>query len=310
MIIDNNPEFGYELACSMPYAYWLHQQGKLKKIVTCQGMKPFYYFCDNVEEKYNARSIDNSNNGVQNLPNTWVHHNALAVFGKGYGELTEEERFEANGTLDYAQWTPPPLHDFYYDDTLDLPENFILVSNSYNLEHALPPFQYFDIESLCKIFDMLTSKGYNVIYKRPKNTEFAIDANEWLGMNIKGHMEGVGEITDFQLIDHYENVFLLDDIMGNTGGTYNEAQLKIFARAEGFVARGGGSSILCSYFQKPVIIYVCTSGDIRPGYFEKNTYFQKLSNNNVHAVVDPISVIKERGYRDFSKVYSNVNKIF
>ena len=82
MIINTNPEFGYELACSIPYAYWLHQQGKLEKVITCKNMKPFYYFCDNVEEKYNVRSIDNRNNGVQNLPNDWVHHNALAVFGK------------------------------------------------------------------------------------------------------------------------------------------------------------------------------------------------------------------------------------
>ena len=32
MIINTNPEFGYELACSIPYAYWLHQQGKLEKL--------------------------------------------------------------------------------------------------------------------------------------------------------------------------------------------------------------------------------------------------------------------------------------
>jgi hypothetical protein len=310
MIVDIHPEFGYELVCSMPYAYWLHQQGDLEKVVTCKGMKPFYYFCEDVEEKYTVRSIDNLNNGVQNLPNGWVHHNALAVFGKDYGSLSEDEKIKANGVLDYKKWSPPPLYETYYDSTLELPENFIVVSNCYNLEHGQHPIQYFDIESLYNIFNTLTSRGYNVIYKRPKNTEFTIDPNEWQGQDIKANVEGIGEITDFELVNYYDNVMLFDDIVTKVGGTYNEAQLKIFARAEGFIARGGGASILCSYFKKPVIIYVCTSGDIRPGYFDEGTYFQKLSDNNVHAVVDPITIIKERGYRDYSKVYSKINKIF
>ena len=51
MIVDCNPEFGIELALALPYAYWLHEQGELEKVVTSHGMQPFYYFCDFVEEK-------------------------------------------------------------------------------------------------------------------------------------------------------------------------------------------------------------------------------------------------------------------
>ena len=50
--IDIHPEFAHELVCVIPYTYWLHKQGKLKKVITSKGMKPFYYFCDDVEEKY------------------------------------------------------------------------------------------------------------------------------------------------------------------------------------------------------------------------------------------------------------------
>ena len=92
-------------------------------------------------------------------------------------------------------------------------------------------------------------------------------------------------------------------------GTYNELQLKVFARSKGFVARGGGSSILCSYFKKPVIIYVCTSGDIRPGYFDENSYFQQISDQNVYAVVDPLDDIKKRGSRDYSEVYKKIKEV-
>ena len=33
MIIDVKPEFGYEIACSIPYAYWLHKRGELEKVI-------------------------------------------------------------------------------------------------------------------------------------------------------------------------------------------------------------------------------------------------------------------------------------
>ena len=52
MIIDVKPEFGYEIACSIPYAYWLHKRGELENVITCKGMKPFYYFCDDVREEF------------------------------------------------------------------------------------------------------------------------------------------------------------------------------------------------------------------------------------------------------------------
>ena len=120
MVIDVHPEFGYEIVCSIPYAYYLQQKGELEKVVTCKGMQPFYYFCDNVEERYDNRSIDNLTNGVQNLPNSWIHHNAVANFGRDYSQLTEEEKTTANGCLDYSQWEDPPYKVLVLLDTLTL----------------------------------------------------------------------------------------------------------------------------------------------------------------------------------------------
>ena len=51
--IDGNPEFGCELACTLPYAYYLHTKNLLGNIKTVNGMKPFYFFTDNVFEIYN-----------------------------------------------------------------------------------------------------------------------------------------------------------------------------------------------------------------------------------------------------------------
>lgn len=310
MIIDVNPEFGYELVCSIPYANWLHQNGQLEKVITCKGMKPFYYFCDNVEERYTHRSIDNKTNGVNNLPNTWIHHNAMALTGKDYSELSEQQQIEVNGCLDYSQWTVPDYKTVYYDTSISLPDKYIIISNRYNLEHGQSPIGYFDIQSLYNMFTYLTDKGYSVIYKRPRNTEFATDPNELLNLNITADVEGIGLITDYQLVEMMDNVYLIDDIIKNISTNYNEAQLKIYARSNGFISMGGGSSILCSYFKMPVVIYVNTSGDIRPGYFDGDSYFNKLSGAKIYPVIDKKDDILVRGYRDYSHLYTTIERAF
>lgn len=310
MTIDVYPEFGYELVCSIPYANWLKQHGMLEKVITCTDMKPFYFFTDDVEERYSKRSVDNRTNGVQNLPNTWIHHNAIALTGKDYSELTEAEQYEMNGCLDYSKWIAPDYKTKYFDASLELPDNFIVISNRYNLEHGVSPVGYFDIESLYNIITYLTEKGYSVVYKRPKNTEFATDPNELVNPNISANVEGVGIITDYQLIEMLDNAYLFDDIVKSIPGTYNESQLKIYSRASGFISMGGGSSILCSYFGMPVVIYVNTSGDIRPGYFEGDSYFKKLSNAPIYPIIDKKDDILARGYRDYSKLYETIHNVF
>lgn len=308
MVLNLNPEFGYELVCAAPYAYWLKEQGEYVKVITSKGMKPFYWFCDEVEEIHTTRSVNNSSNGVQDLPNNWIHHNALANFGKDYSLLTEEEQKVANGWLDYSKWIAPPYAEKYKKEGVPNLSNYIIISNRFNLEHGQAPIGYFDIESLYTMFNLLTEKGYNVIYKRPRNTEFTTDPNELQNQDITANVEGQGMITDYDLTKYFQNVYLFDDIVKEVGGTYNEAQLAIYSSAEGFVSMGGGSSILCSYFNKPVIIYVNTSKDIRPGYFEGESYFNKLSNAKVIPVVDTRDNIIARGYRDYSRVYTSIQE--
>ena len=73
---------------------------------------------------------------------------------------------------------------------------------------------------------------------------------------------------------------------------------------------GGGSSILCSCFEKPVIIYVNTSGDIRPGYFNENSYFRKLSNAPIYPIIDTNDDIKKRGHRDYTNLHNKISEVF
>jgi hypothetical protein len=102
----------------------------------------------------------------------------------------------------------------------------------------------------------------------------------------------------------------MDDVIDELELDYNEGQLKIFSRAEGFIGLGGGSSILLAYFGKPLIVYVNVSKDVRPGYFEGDCYFRKLSGADVYPVVDLRADIEARGYQDYSKVFENMTAIW
>jgi len=322
MIINLNPEFGLELTLGIPYAYWLHKQGKLEKVITCKGMKPFYYFCDNVEERYEHRTIDNGAAGLNSLPNNWIHHNAEALFGVDMEELTDELKEKANGVLDYSQWTPPPYKKHYSNDEIKLDKPFIVISNRYNIEHGKPPIGFFDIECLYKVFNYLTEKGYAVVYKRPKNTEFPLDQNEVNAINngysdITANVDGIGFINDYDLVGYYDDVFLLDDIIkkyrkdDNDVNAYNEIQLKLFSNANGFLTMGGGSSLLCSYFEKPNISYFTTGAECtRVGYFSSDNYYRKLSNHNFFPILDWEKNIDERGHKDYTEFMNKVKETF
>jgi hypothetical protein len=305
-----NPEFGCELVLAIPYVYWLHQQDKLEGVITSVGMKPFYYFCDNVDEKFTSRTIDNTVSGLNQLPNKWMHHNST-ILNKEYGKLTDEEKSFVHGNLDYTQWTPPPYVEVYGKDIFNFNKRYVVVSNRYNLEHGNQPVGYFDIPFLYKIFNHLIENDYIVIYKRPKNVEFPTDNNELQNMVIKADVEDIGEITDFDLVGYYDNVILLDDLVKeNKNMTYNEVQLHLFSNASGFISMAGGSGIFCSYFGKPNITYVTTSGELREGYFDENSYYRKLSNAPIYAFIDNENDIKARGHRDYSELYKKVKEVF
>tara|TARA_B100000287_G_scaffold434850_1_gene500650 strand:- start:1318 stop:2265 length:948 start_codon:yes stop_codon:yes gene_type:complete len=315
MIIDVHPEFGYEMACSMPYAYWLHKRGELEKVVTCKGMKPFYYFCKNVEEKYEHRSVNNSINGVQNLPNPWIHHNADAVFGKDYGELSETEQTQVNGVLDYSQWEAPPIKEHFKDDKFKFGDKTIIIANKISMDHGQEPHSYFDIQVLYDMFNYLTEKNYTIIYKRPKMNEFTIDENEIKTLNnkytISAFAEGLGLVDDYKLTEYYDNIILLDNIVkDNRRHTYNEIQLKTFANVDNFISIAGGNSIFCSYFGGKQVTYVTTSKELRPGYYDGDSYTKKLGGAKIYPVIDPESEIIKRGYNDYVPLMNKIKEVF
>ena len=307
-----NPEFLSELVCVIPYAYWLHERGELEKVITSKEMKPFYYFCDDVEERFEIRTFDINTNGLKDVPNVWIHHNSYAVVGKDHSELSIEEQSEVNGVLDYSQWTPPPYADYYQIDEFNHLKPYIVVNSNYNVEYGndiTKSMRYIDIKTLHEIFNYLTDKGYNVIYKRPNNTEFTLDQNEMITLSgrymLTANVQGTGVISDYDLCNYYDKVINLNLLKEDYTYSYNELQMKLFSGADGFISTNGGGGFLCSYFKKPIIFYVPHGKELRPGYLTKsNSYVKKLSNADIHVVLD------EGEVNDYSKLTKRIKEVF
>ena len=106
----SRPEFASEITCIVPYAYWLHQQGKLEKVITCKGMKPFYYFCDTIEE-FDERHLDHRQSGMDLVPNNWIHR-----------------MLENPGVLDYSEWKLPPYKEHYKNDEFNFGKTIMILN--------------------------------------------------------------------------------------------------------------------------------------------------------------------------------------
>tara|TARA_R110000751_G_scaffold22719_1_gene63755 strand:+ start:13187 stop:14212 length:1026 start_codon:yes stop_codon:yes gene_type:complete len=323
MIIDTNPEFGIELTLVVPYAYWLHTKGKLKKVITSKGMAPFYYFCDNVEEKYESRTVDNTAANMDSIPNNWIY--GLKEYAELYKDDWPDWEEFANvergcGILKYDQWSMPDYNNQFKDDNFRLDKPTIMVCNRYNWEHGQPPSGYFDIQCLYNIFNYLTSKGYDIVYKRPKNTEFPLDQNEVHTVQrqemLTANVEGIGHIDDFKLTEYYDNVTLLDDIVkNNLDLTYNQVQLKLFTSVKGFITMGGGSTLFPCFFQKPTVaLYGGTLSEVT----RKNFFYSKSGKKNIknyHFMINPmLTPFIDLNYKDqksgYNKFLKTIQKTF
>lgn len=302
MILKLCPEFAHEIVLGIPYAYWLSINGQLNEVYTSMGMKSFYYFCDNVHEVYTSRSLDFTVAGLDALPNTWIHHNALAVTGKSYTDLSDQERADVNGVLDYTQWIPPPYSEEYKNDDFDF-GRYVIINNTYNVEFGRTnekPRRYFSEKALAEMFFHFQKRGYNVIYKRPDNTEFTTDQNETITKQLGW------TFNDYQLCNDFDNVINMNDIFKASDYSYNELQLKLFSGADGFITTNGGGGILCAYFDQPVIMYVPDGKETRPQYLtNKDSYINKLSEAQIIPVFDD----RKFGVNNYTELFE-VIKIF
>ena len=303
--IEMTAEFASDVVLGIPYAYWLHKQNKLGKLKVCKGMKPFYYFADDVEEVFSERTLDNSI-GLRDVPNKWLHNS--------------EAGGRRHGVIDYSEWECPPFREHYRNNLFDDLKPFVVVNNIFNIEPGdggFKPYRFFDMKNLCQIFNYLVNNGYNVVYKRPDNTEFTLDQNEEntkslkVTSKLKGYIVDKGLKTDWGLCEIYEKVYLINDLIDKHDMDYSTFNLNLFAETEGFITINGGGSQFCACFGKPMVIYTTKGPELRPGYLEHDdSYIKMLSNAEVHPVFDFWEEHEKNGGRNYNLLNETIAKVF
>ncbi len=204
-----NIEFGYELISVLPYAYYLHTKGQLTETVSGNDTECLYYFSP--KHKINKKIRDWHNTPKVKTPNNRIHTSGL----------------------DTRQFLPPPLKEQYKNKKYKFKKETIVIANRYNIEWNERPINYFDLDILEKLFELLQDE-YQIVY-------INIDGQKELYDNAPPMPLG-----DFELLKKYPKVINIHDI--KTKLSFNTLQLKIFANCEKYITLNGGHAILAAYF--------------------------------------------------------------
>ena len=231
IVRSHNTEFGYELIATIPYAYALHQQGRLTGTESAVGSEPFYFFSPEHRIDPSPRDFANTAAAARSIPNMMIHR----------------------PELDLSEWEPPPIADHYAPDAITFEKPTVVIYNRYNLEWGKAPINYFDLPVLRSLFSMLCP-SYTVVY-------FNVRGEEALEDNT--HSMDLG---DYAMIrEEFPQVRIIHDLLKEHGSGYNTVQLRVFAGCKRFITMNGAPSILASYFGGENIIYTKECREITAG---------------------------------------------
>lgn len=211
-------EYGYELIAAIPYAYWLHEQGKLTGTISNEDTSCLYYFSPLHTESLGERHYKYVKTCIREgrIPNINIHRR----------------------DLDWARWSPPPYNDFYKNNEFDYD---LVVCNKYNYEWSKPPINFIDISTLDKIFT--SNKGRKILYFH-MTTEMGRDDT------VKSLSLG-----EFDMVDSHDHVTTMQYVLDKYPYSLNEIQCLIYANCDDYITVQGGSSIFASYFSRQNIIF-------------------------------------------------------
>lgn len=203
-------EFGFELCFFVPFCYWLHTQGLLKKTTSCVGTSCLYYFSPEHEE-----IVGRTTRHCIPLPLT---------------------NYDFNKAVDMSQWVLPDYKGHFRNTIYVSDKPILILHNKYTMEWGHDPINFIDLNTLDILLKYLT-KTYQVVYTRPlgNEKEYTVDDNTILQLNDHTFIH-----------ETYPDVLVFQDILGEY--SYNQAQLMLHANCERFISVHGATSLLASMF--------------------------------------------------------------
>jgi hypothetical protein len=260
-------EFAFELLAIVPYAYWLHVNGKLEFSISSKDTKCLYYFSQNHEEPCEKRSY---------VPITEYPVGAMGRFG------TDVPRFPE--ILDTTRWIPPPYKKVYSNERFRWNRELCIICNKYDIEHIskgegiayyltrkIGRVNFLSSEVLCEVVELLGDR-YQIIYNHPRKE------------NIVGDHGRLCEFDGVHILkERFPAVVTMQELLKeNPDLSYNQLQLHLFANCERFISVLGGSSYLASYFGGKNVIFAKEGWEVQ--YNAYRTWFRKFSGAEIFPV--------------------------
>jgi hypothetical protein len=174
----------------------------------------------------------------------------------------------------------PDYKKHFANDEFKFDKETVVICNRYNLEWNYKHINYFSLDTLRELFELLQN-DYQIVY-----------------INVEGRKELYDNAPpepfgDFELLKEYPEVINFHDIAGKS---WNESQLKLFANCSKFITMNGGHSILASYFGGENIVMskfdLKNAREIEPGINSFYTFYHEFSGQRVVSVHDENELLK------------------
>src|SRR5574343_1047309 len=212
VVNSHNIEFGYELISVIPYANYLASIGELSKTISGNDTECLYYFSP--EHQINPEPRSYFNIKKVDTPNRHIHTSELTL----------------------GKFLPPDYKTYYANDRFKFKKETVIICNRHNIEWSTRPINYFDLDTLKSLFELLQDK-YQVVY-----------------INIEGRRELYDNappepLGDFDLLKKYPKILNIHEVyLKNKDLSFNTLQLMLFANCQKFITMNGGHAILAAYF--------------------------------------------------------------
>jgi hypothetical protein len=242
------PELGYELLAVVPYAYHLYKQGLLEATYSTKDTSVFYWFSPNhteVEDMERGwKFVRNYKN--DDFPNINIHKNQL----------------------DWEQWGNPFERRVHEGARIEFEKETIVICNRYNIEWGERPINYFSLDILKQMFELLQDK-YQIVYCNlggvPELKSYDDDAPAM-------------DLGDYNFVQKYPKVIHIWDLFKKRNEkTINELQMKVFSGCQKFITMNGGYGIWASYMGGENIIYSQRCHELDENVNSFNMWYFKLS---------------------------------
>lgn len=240
-------EFGFILWYHLPRAYDLYLNNKLNSTYSKSSTKELFYFSENHTEmrKHNNNLFEHREQCYGHDAPIFTHHN----------------------------WTPPPLNEYYQNDTFKFDKPILTIHNKNTIEWGVDIFNFFDTDALEKLF-ILFKDDYNIIYIRPPYTEeFGYQ---------KDDNQSIINIGDEELLKKYNIMSICDILKENNNISYNLVQFMVLANSNKHITPAG-DAVIPSYFGGDTLIYNHPNcGSSNRGVWKTNSWLKSLSNSNIY----------------------------